>query len=108
MVKILQTGDIHVGECRSLANYLDRHKQVLDEITQVATQHDFLIIAGDIFHTKTVSNEEKFLVDYWFSALEKLNISTFIVSGNHDHLYGSVTHLDGYSHFPWKNLRIVS
>jgi DNA repair exonuclease SbcCD nuclease subunit len=109
MTKILQTGDIHVGECRSLDNYLQRHKSVLDEITGLAKKiNGPLIISGDIFHTKTVSNEEKFLIDYWLSSLEKNKINTIIISGNHDHLYGEITHLDGYLHFPWNYLNVVA
>lgn len=108
MNRIVQTGDIHVGECRSLAGYLARHKSVLDLITLHAQLKKApLIVAGDIFHTKTVSNEEKFLVDYWFSCLEKNKIFTIVITGNHDHLYGDVTHLDGYAHFPWKYVNIV-
>ena len=109
MTKILQTGDIHVGDCRSLESYLLRHKFVLEQITTIAKKSNYpLIISGDIFHTKTVSNEEKFLVDYWFSDLEKNSIFTVVISGNHDHLYGDTTHLDGYAHFPWKYVNIVS
>ena len=108
-MKFIQTSDIHVGECRSLEGYLERHSKILDQITDFAFESKMpLIIPGDIFHTKKTTHEERILVDRWFSELDSKGIFTIITAGNHDHLYGEVTQLDGYAYHPYKNLHIVT
>ena len=108
-MKFIQTSDIHVGECRSLEDYLSRHKSILQQITDFAVDTKLpLVIPGDIFHAKKTPHEEKFLVDWWFGDLDEKQIPTIITAGNHDHLYGEVTQLDGYQYHPYKYVKIVT
>lgn len=109
MSTFIQTSDIHVGECRSLDGYLERHRGVLEQITALAVERRVpLIIPGDIFHTKTTTHQERFLVDEWLGELERHSIPTIITAGNHDHLWGEVTQLDGYAKLPFKYVQIVT
>jgi DNA repair exonuclease SbcCD nuclease subunit len=105
----IQTGDIHVGESRSLEDgYLERHASVFSQIISHCKKTGLpLIIAGDIFHFKKITNEERFLVDKFFADLEHEKIETIIISGNHDHLYGDFTSINGYALLPFKHLRFV-
>lgn len=106
----LQTGDIHLGECRSLSdNYLERHKDVLVQIRDIAYNNRFpLIITGDIFDAKSTTYAERFLFYWWLNQLEKGEIPTVVIAGNHDHLWGEVTQLDGLRYMPYKYVKIVS
>ena len=109
MSKFIQTSDIHVGECRSLDGYLERHQGVLQQITDLAVERRVpLIVPGDIFHAKTTTHAERFVVDEWFGDLERKSIPTIITAGNHDHLWGEVTQLDGYAKLPFKFVKIVT
>lgn len=108
-MKFIQTSDIHIGECRSLEGYLGRHKNVLQQITDFAVEQKLpLIVPGDIFHTKNTTHEEGFLVDEWLGDLDRKQIPTIITAGNHDHLYGEVTQLDGYQYHPYQHVKIVT
>lgn len=99
MVDFIQCGDIHIGETRSLEGYLDRHWGVLKQIADDASRLGVpLVITGDLFHTKKITQEERHLADKWIGYLEKNNVQGLIIAGNHDHLYGDVTSLDGYAH----------
>lgn len=106
----VQTSDIHTGDSTFAPNYLERHKGVMQQITDEAKKVGRLVIAGDIFHinTKPIKNDERHLIDWWFGDLEKNGIDTVVISGNHDHLYGDVTHLTGYTQMPFKHVRIFS
>lgn len=108
-MQFIQTSDIHIGECRSLENYLVRHKSILQSLIDASVSRGKipLIVPGDLFHTKSNTIEEKFLADWWLGQIEFLGIPAIITAGNHDHLYGEVTHLDGYMHMPFRNVKIV-
>lgn len=107
-MKFIQTSDIHVGECRSFDGYLERHQSVLKQILNIALETGFpLIVPGDIFHLKNTRIEEWFLVFWWLAELEKSGVQTLITTGNHDHMYGSVTQMDGFAKIPFKNIKII-
>ena len=105
----LQTGDIHIGECRTLVGYLGRHKSILTQIIDTAYNLGLpLLITGDITHTKSTNYEERFLLDWCLGEIEKREIPTVIITGNHDHLWGEVTQLDGLKYMPFKYIKIVT
>ena len=109
MNSFIQTGDIHVGECRSLTNYLPRHESVLIQILNIADDSGLpLFITGDIANSKTTTFQERFLIDWWFSEIEKRKIPTIVITGNHDHLWGEVTQLDGLKLMPFKYVKFVT
>ena len=105
----IQTGDIHIGECRSLDGYLPRHKNVLTQIMDIAYNEGApLLITGDLTHNKTTTHDERnLLLFWWFGEIEKRKIPTVVITGNHDHLYGEVTQLDGFKHMPFQHIKII-
>jgi len=109
MTGFIQTGDIHIGECRTLDGYLERHKSILKQILAVAVDRALpLVIAGDIFHTRKTTHAEKFLADWWFGEIERSKTPTIVITGNHDHLYDNITQLDGYTHMPFQYVHFVT
>jgi DNA repair exonuclease SbcCD nuclease subunit len=67
-----------------------------------------LIIAGDLFHWKKVTNEERHLADRWLGSIESNKIPCILTYGNHDHLYNGVSLIDGYKHMPFKYVKVVT
>jgi len=105
----LQSGDIHIGECRSLVDYLPRHKSILTQIMDTAYNLGLpLFLTGDLTHTKSTTYEEQFLLCWWFSEIEKRKIPTIVIPGNHDHLWGEVTQLDGLKYMPFNYIKIIT
>ena len=95
----IQTGDIHIGECRTLTDYLDRHKGVLSSIIDIAEKRNLMIVdTGDLFHARNTKFDEKFLAEWWLSELELRKIPSIHSVGNHDHLAGSLFQLKGYEY----------
>jgi len=109
MKGFLHTADIHIGESRTLGpDYLERHKKILEQIINHATiSKMMLVIAGDLFHWKKTTLEERYLADWFLCTLERNKIHTILIAGNHDHQYGEVTSLDGYAQFPFSFVRVI-
>jgi DNA repair exonuclease SbcCD nuclease subunit len=107
--EFIQTGDIHIGACRSFSDYLIRHKNVLIQIMDHAYNSGLpLLITGDLTDAKSTTYEERFLLDWWFCEIEKRKIPTVVITGNHDHLWGEVTQLDGLKYMPFNYIKIVT
>jgi len=107
--EFIQVGDIHIGNCRSLPDYLPRHKSVLIQIMDTAYNLGLpLFITGDLTDSKSTTYEEKFLLDWWLCEIEKRKIPTIIIPGNHDHLWGEITQLDGLKFMPFNHIRITT
>lgn len=107
--KFIQAGDIHIGACRSLEGYLERHKHVLVQIMDLAYNLGLpLLITGDLTHSKTTTHDESYLLHWWFGEIEKRKIPTVVIAGNHDHLYGEVTQLDELRCMPFNFIKIVT
>ena len=105
----VQVSDIHVGECRSLVGYLSRHRDILIQIMDTAYNLGLpLLISGDLTHTKSTNYEEQFLLAWWLGEIEKRKIPTVIITGNHDHLWGEVTQLDGFRYMPFQYIKFVT
>lgn len=105
----IQTGDIHIGECRSLDDYLPRHKQVLTQIMDTAYNEGLpLLITGDVTHNKNTTHDERYLLFWWFGEIEKRKIPTVVIAGNHDHLSGEVTQLDIFKYIPYQYIKVFT
>lgn len=96
-MKILHTADWHIGECRKFPDYLARHDLILKKIYEAAQFHkvETIIVAGDLFHRKDTTNEEFDLLLRWLLKFEE-SFHMVIISGNHDHLYGTFTQLQPF------------
>lgn len=98
-MKILHSADWHIGKLRDLPNYLDRQKQALDELVQVAVDNevDVFLVVGDLFDSKNPKEEERNLIISTLSnALVRLPKTHFIiVEGNHDWNTQDISMLQG-------------
>ena len=97
--KILHTADLHVGDSRSLPDYLVRQEKMLAEITRIAIDQevDVVVIAGDVCDAKRMFEREKDMLLKWMvehdRAGEKHDFWSIFMSGNHDEIESSYTHL---------------
>lgn len=87
-MKILHTGDLHIGKSFYEFSLLEDQKHILQQILQELTQdeYDALFITGDIYDRANPSPEAVEVFNNFLVALKQqfplLNI--FIISGNHD------------------------
>ncbi|MBR3039601.1 MAG: exonuclease SbcCD subunit D [Lachnospiraceae bacterium] len=85
-MKLLHLGDLHLG--KSLADYdlIDDQKFILDQILKLIKkqQVDTVVIAGDVYDKSVPSEAATNLLDFFLCELSKLQVNTFMISGNHD------------------------
>jgi exonuclease SbcD len=88
MVRVLHTGDWHIGQ--TLRGYSREYEQaeVFDQLIGIIAEReiDVLIVAGDIFDSQNPSGEAQRL---FYETIERLHrarpsMKTVIVAGNHD------------------------
>lgn len=87
MIKILHTADWHLGKRLQEYSRIEEQKLVLDEICQIADQHDvdLVLLAGDIFDTFNPTHEAVELLYRTLRRLSKNGSRPIIaISGNHD------------------------
>lgn len=87
MMKILHTADWHLGKRLQEYSRLEEQKLVLDEICQIADQHevDLVLLAGDIFDTFNPTHEAVELLYKTLRRLSKNGTRPIVaISGNHD------------------------
>lgn len=87
MIKILHTADWHLGKRLQEFSRLEEQKLVLDEICQIADQHDvdLVLLAGDIFDTFNPTHEAVELLYKTLKRLSKNGTRAIVaISGNHD------------------------
>jgi len=100
-MKLLHVADLHIGDSRTLPNYLDRQRRMLDWIRRQAIEHDVdvLLVAGDVFDSKYVTARERDMFLEWLLHNdhdgEDNNYYTVMMSGNHDVIEAGYTHLHG-------------
>ncbi len=86
-LRILHTGDWHLGKLLHDAPRYDEFSQLLDWLlqTMVSAHVDVLIIAGDVFDTMTPSNRAEHLYHEFLASAYKQGVAhIIIVAGNHD------------------------
>ncbi len=86
-MKFLHTSDWHIGKKYANKDRLEEQKQVLEEILQIANNHnvDAILIAGDIYDQSNPPNEaDKLLYQMLPLFSKKGERPVFIIAGNHD------------------------
>lgn len=85
-MKLLHTGDLHLGKKLNKISLIDDQKQVLKEIVEISIENniDALLISGDIYDRSIPSEEAQDLFESFLLNLSKNHITTFIIKGNHD------------------------
>ena len=87
-MKILQTGDLHLGKILYEYSLIEDQKHILNQITNilVSENYDALILTGDIYDRAVPSPEAVEVFDDFLTNLHKKapKLSIFVISGNHD------------------------
>jgi exonuclease SbcD len=85
-VKILHTSDWHVGKSIRGRSRVDEHRQVLDEIVEIAGQEavDLVVVAGDLFENAVPTPESDETVYHALLALAVTGAAVLVITGNHD------------------------
>jgi len=88
MVRVLHTGDWHIGQTLRGYSREYEHSQVFAQLVRIVAEReiDVLIVAGDIFDSQNPSAESQRL---FYETIQRLHsarptMSTIIIAGNHD------------------------
>lgn len=85
-MKMIHLSDLHIGrslkECSLLEDQIDILKKIYDII--VKEKPDVVMIAGDIYDKAVPSTEAIQVLDDFLVKLTGLDLTIFIISGNHD------------------------
>lgn len=85
-MKLIHTGDLHIGITVNGYNMTADQSYILDRIINIAKeeQADAVILAGDLYDRSVPSAEAVKLLDFFVSKIIKAGIKVIAVSGNHD------------------------
>ncbi len=85
-MKFLHLGDLHLGKALGDFDLMQDQKYMLEQILIIIRNEavDAVLIAGDVYDKSIPSEAATNLLDFFLNELSKLNIRTYIVSGNHD------------------------
>lgn len=85
-MKLLHLGDLHIGKSVNDYSMIEDQKYILDQVLDIAQEQsvDGVLIAGDVYDKSVPSEEAVRIFDYFLCQLADRQISTFIISGNHD------------------------
>lgn len=101
-VVLIHVSDLHIGSCRFAFDYLKRTHTMLLEILRVVTSHSaaikIVVIAGDLFDTKSLKEPERNLGIWFLTQLIDAGVEIVLINGNHDYYSESVTMLHGLVH----------
>lgn len=85
-MKILHLADLHIGKKINEFSMIEDQKFILKQILEIMddVKPDAVIIAGDVYDKTVPTIEAVELLDDFIFEISKREISTFIISGNHD------------------------
>ena len=85
-MKLLHLGDLHLGKSLLDFGFKDDQKYILNQILSIVEDKkiDAVLLAGDIYDRAIPSEDATWLLDYFLSSLVKLDVSVYMISGNHD------------------------
>ncbi len=85
-MKLLHISDLHLGKWLYNFSLLEDQVYILNQILQIAEDErpDALLISGDVYDKSVPSAEAVQLFDDFLSKLARRQLTTLIISGNHD------------------------
>ena len=85
-MRLLHTGDLHIGKNLSEFSLLEDQRFCLEQIVSAAKEYkvDGVIIAGDLYDRSVPPAEAVSLVDEFVTSLIDNGIAIYCISGNHD------------------------
>ena len=85
-MKFIHLSDLHLGRRLNEFSLIEDQKYILNHIVDIIKNEnpEFVILAGDIYDKPVPSAEAVELFDNFLVKLSKMNLSVFVISGNHD------------------------
>ena len=85
-MKFLHLSDLHIGKRVYEFSMLEDQRFILRQILEIAEREkpDGVILAGDIYDKAVPPAEAVQVMDGFLTALSKMGITVFMISGNHD------------------------
>lgn len=85
-MKFLHISDLHLGRHINNFSLIENQKDILNQIVQIVKDNNIqaVLIAGDIYDRSLPSVDAIKLLNKFLESFLELNISLYIVSGNHD------------------------
>lgn len=85
-MKILHTGDLHIGKTVNNFNMLEDQKHVLTQMVDYVKEKEaqVFIIAGDVYDRAIPTAEAVSVFDDFIERLHELGVTILCISGNHD------------------------
>lgn len=85
-MKVLHTGDWHLGKVLKGVSRLDEQRRVLDEMTALveAERVDLVLVAGDVFDVSVPTPETQQVAWAALLAMRAAGADVVVVAGNHD------------------------
>lgn len=85
-MRILHTGDLHIGKSVNNFNMLEDQKYVLTQMVELAREREVqvFIIAGDVYDRAIPTAEAVSVFDEFIEKLHEMGVVILCISGNHD------------------------
>lgn len=85
-MRILHTGDLHIGKTVNNFNMLEDQKYVLTQMVELVKEKDVrvFIIAGDVYDRAIPTAEAVRVFDEFIERLHETGVTILCISGNHD------------------------
>lgn len=86
-MRLLHTADLHIGKKVHGYSMLEEQRNILlNEIPRIILEEkvDVLLIAGDLYDTSIPNAQAVVLCNDFLTTISNLNISVFMIPGNHD------------------------
>ncbi|MEG2774801.1 MAG: exonuclease SbcCD subunit D, partial [Acetivibrio sp.] len=85
-MKIIQTGDLHIGKALYEFSLLEDQSYILKQILEICEKEeaDALLITGDLYDRGIPPGEAVRVFNDFLTNLVKIGVEVYIISGNHD------------------------
>ena len=85
-MRILHTGDLHIGKTVNNFNMLEDQKCVLTQVVDIVKDKktDVIIIAGDVYDRAIPTAEAVSVFDDFIEKLHETGVTILCIGGNHD------------------------
>ncbi|MBP3240155.1 MAG: exonuclease SbcCD subunit D [Oribacterium sp.] len=85
-MKLIHLGDLHLGKSLGDFDLIKDQEYILGQVLKLVDDEkiDAVLIAGDVYDKAIPSEAATRLLDSFLNELAKREVSTFLISGNHD------------------------
>jgi DNA repair protein SbcD/Mre11 len=88
-MRLLHTGDWHVGKTLARLSRINESREILSEVAEIAASEevDVVVVAGDVFDHLSPSADAEAAVYDALIDFERRQIPVVLIAGNHDHAH---------------------